>query len=423
MVFVASLLPAIFWIFQESIGIRFSGTFSTFRSFGQLFGLVGISMFAVSLFLSARLKFFDKYFDGLSRAYDLHHFLGGLAFVFILFHPLFLALAYFSVTPSLALSFLFFPSTMAVNYGRIGFLIMFILLILTFYYRTSIKYQNWKLSHKLLGVAFFFGGLHSFFITSDISTNMPLRWYILILSAVGIAAYFYRTLLYPFSVRRYLYKVSAIKKIGDDVVEITMVPIGEKIKYQAGQFAFLSFQSNSVSKEPHPFSLTSRPEDDFIQIGVKSSGDYTKHLINLSIGDTAEVEGAFGIFSPEKSKNRNQIWIAGGIGITPFVSVARSLNWKNFSVDLYYSFKEDGDGVYLKELEEISEKTDNLRIAPWISQKMGRIDASKIKRVRDKIEEKVIFICGPSEMIIALKKDFINNGVLKENIFSEEFNM
>ncbi len=420
---VASFLPVFFWIFQEPISIRFATTFSVFRSFGQVFGLIGMSMFAVVLFLSARLKIFDKYFDGLGRAYDLHHFLGGLAFSFILFHPLFLALAYFSMAPPLALSFLFYPSTFAINYGRIGFLIMAILLILTFYYKTSIKYQNWKLSHKLLGAAFFFGGLHSLFITSDISTNVVLRWYILILSALGLAAYIYRTLLYPFSVKRYLYKVSTIRKIGNDVIEITMLPLESKMKYKIGQFIFVSFKSDVVGKESHPFSLISSPDDNFIRIAAKSSGDYTKNLTNLSIGDLAEVEGAFGVFSPEKSKNKNQIWIAGGIGITPFLSAARGLDWKNFSVDLYYSFKEESDGVYLKELQNISNQVGNLKVVPWISQDKGKINFYEIKKLDSKIKDKSIFICGPSTMIESLKKDFINGGVSKKNIFSEEFSM
>ncbi|MBI5465867.1 MAG: ferric reductase, partial [Candidatus Kerfeldbacteria bacterium] len=86
-----SLLPIVFWYFLKPISTRFISSTTTLTSLGQITGLVGMAMFALTLILSARLKFLENYFGGLNRVYVAHHIFGSIAFILLLFHPLILA--------------------------------------------------------------------------------------------------------------------------------------------------------------------------------------------------------------------------------------------------------------------------------------------------------------------------------------------
>ena len=419
----ACFMPALFWLFQEPINYRFGNLVETFTSFGQLTGLIGMSMFAVVLFLSARLKIFDKYFDGLGRAYSLHHMLGGLAFILLLFHPLMLAIRYIPSSIQIASGFIFSFGDAAINYGKISLLGMIILLVITFYVKNVMKYETWKLSHKLLGAFFFVGGLHMLFIPSDVSFNLPLRWYMILISIAGISAYFYRTILYPLSIRRFTYEIEDVRMAGEDVTEITLGPVGRKIEYIPGQFVFISFKSDSISGEAHPFSLISNPSDASIQIAAKMAGDFTNKLSGLKIGDKAKIEGPFGKFNYKNAKSRQQIWIAGGIGITPFLSMARSINWSEYKIDLYYSFRDSSDGVYSDELKDISSGNHNFSFLPWTSGKVGQLSISNINALSNGLQGKSIFICGPLAMMSSMKESLKDEKIPSEYIHTEEFNM
>jgi predicted ferric reductase len=421
-IFIA-LLPVLFWALSEPLSYRFFGLFDTLTSLGQIFGLVGISLFSLVLILSARLKIFDRYFGGLGRVYKFHHNLGIAAFIFILLHPLILSLRLLFVSKESFIDFIFSFDDLGIILGKLGVLGLVILMALTLYFRKVLKYQIWKLSHKFMGLIFIAGGIHMFISSSDFSSNPLLLSYMILIFALGVGAYLYRTVFYLISAKRFIYKVSKINFVGENVLEITMSPVDKIMNYNPGQFIFVSFDNKEVGKEPHPFSLISNPKDREIQIAVKSLGDYTGRLSKLKIGDLAKIEGPFGVFDYKKSENKYQIWIAGGIGITPFLSMARSIDWNEYKVDFYYSFKTKSDGVYLDELEKIAKNNKNLSLFPWVSEKNGFLSAGIVKNLSNGLLGKDIFICGPASMMKALIEGFLKEKVPLKNIHTEEFSI
>jgi len=168
-----SVFPALIWILMESLNLRFGNFSSSARSLGQLTALTGMSMFSLSLILSARIKSLEKYFYGLNKIYDCHHTIGGIAFVLLLAHPMFLAAQYIPISPKTAGLFLLPDGDWSINFGILSLLSLMVLLIITFFL-TNIKYEKWKITHKFLGVSFFLAGLHAFLIPSDISQNSIL---------------------------------------------------------------------------------------------------------------------------------------------------------------------------------------------------------------------------------------------------------
>ena len=151
---VLSLIPAALWLFAMPLNLRFSNLSLFSRSLGDVFGLCGMAMFSLVLILSARLKFFERFFNGINESYTAHHFFGGLAFCLLLFHPLFLVYNYIGISFLSAALFLLPGRSFAQNFGIFGLFVMIITLVITFY--TKLKYQVWKFTHKFLGVAFIF---------------------------------------------------------------------------------------------------------------------------------------------------------------------------------------------------------------------------------------------------------------------------
>lgn len=314
----------------------------------------------------------------------------------------------------------------AIFFGTIAFFGMVVLLIITFY--VKLPYRVWLLTHKFLGLAFFFAGLHTLFISSDVAMKGPLRFYMLTMCALGIVAFIYKTLMGNILIRRYRYYVDEVKIVGGNVTQLTLRPVKERMSHLPGQFAFIRFLysgADKVTTEWHPFSISSAPGEEYIRLSVKALGDYTSALASLKQGAIAEIEGAYGKFSFTNYRNENQIWVAGGIGITPFLSMAKSLPEDNpYNIDLYYSVKSQSEFVDLGGLVEIAKKQNaKFRIIPFISDERGLLTADVIAEHSNGLKDKEIFICGPPPMMKALRKQLKQKGVMGSMVHSEEFAM
>ncbi len=425
-----SLLPVIRWAMLQPLSGRFASISSTLLSFGQIAGLAGMAMFALVLVLSARLKFLEDFFGGLNGVYYAHHLFGAVSFILLLFHPVTLAGSYavFSLKSAaiLLIPFNDWPTT----FGITALLLMIVFLVLTFF--VKLEYQKWNLTHKFLGLAFFFAGLHAFLIPSDVSRDFLLRAYILGLAGVGLAAYTYWTLLSRWLAKKSAYTVRSVSRLGDAVIEVEMTPDNESeaLKHAPGQFVFVSFAQAGISPESHPFSVTSAPGGSSLTIGVKALGDYTNALPNLSAGTKARVQGPFGRFTPQNAEQgKKQLWIAGGIGVTPFISMARNLDNPSTAgesggsrdIDFYYCANNRDEAVYLDELQKISSRHANLKVITQWAGTQGYLNAAAVEKTSGAAADKEIFICGPPGMMKSLKSQFRKQGTPAAQIHTEDF--
>lgn len=414
LVLILAFLPALLWAISP-YAVKTTASWSLLAlGVGQVTALVGTAMFALSLFLSARLKSFEKVFPGINEVYAKHSKLGKWSLMLLLIHPL-------SLIPTYGAKLLVPGYNAAVNWGLLSLSLMLGLLVITLYLRP--RYNLWKWTHKFLGFAFFFGALHGWMISSTVTQDMLLRSYIFGLSGLGLAAYTYRTLLGFILVKRYNYTVDSVKAVGRNTVQIRLLPKQKGMVYEAGQFIFVSFNDPVLGKEVHPFSISSAPEDSSLEITVKNLGDYTSRLSALAKGVEARIEGPYGVFNFRNKELKNQIWIAGGIGVTPFVSMARSLKVDDpYQVDLYYCVQEESEEVYAEELKTIAALTKGkLRLIEHPSKTCGRISADVIEQKSSGLQEKEILMCAPPAMIHALKDQFRAKKIMKNRLHSEEF--
>jgi predicted ferric reductase len=424
LIWFLAVLPLVIWVFMLPIAGRFSSNAAIFRSLGQMAGLLGMSLLSLNFVLSARFKFLDKLFNGLNRAYVKHHIIGVLAFCLLLFHPTFLIIQYLSISLKAAFIFILPFSDWPVTLGEIALLVFIVLMFITLY--LHFKYQNWKNTHKFLGIVLIFGALHMFLVPTDISNNALLKYYMLILFGFGVISYFYGTILQIYRKKEYKYKLEKVVKVNDSIAELILTPLSEKIKFLPGQFVFLRFQVGGVLSESHPFSITSDANGNNLSLGIKTLGDYSSMVYLLKPGAVCSIDGPFGAFSYLNPKSKRQIWIAGGIGITPFLSMARHIGSSgsgDYNIDLYYSVKNESEEAFAGEMEEISKQNNNFKLHHHFSEKDGYISASSVVSKSDDVSSADIFLCGPPAFMKNLREQFVKLGINNEKIHSEEFNL
>lgn len=131
----------------------------------------------------------------------------------------------------------------------------------------------------------------------------------------------------------------------------------------------------------------------------------------------ALVEGPYGLFSSKYAKEKEQVWIAGGIGITPFLSLAKDMYTNK--VQLFWSVKNDGDAIYSRELQELTENNKHFEYSVWVSEEKGQLAIGKLNI--ENIPSKAYFVCGPESLKKSIIKQLRAKGVKMKNIYDEEF--
>jgi len=304
-----------------------------------------------------------------------------------------------------------------VNFGIIALLTMASLIFLTLY--TNLKYQNWKLSHKFMGIVFIIALFHVFTVKTDITYYPLLKNYMILISSIGLVSYGYGSFIRQRINQKIYFVESAVTK--EKITQIRLTPKNKPIQFKSGQFIFVKFKDKNLTKEQHPFSIASSPSSKNLTIMVKSLGDFTSSLKNLKPQTLTEVEWPYGKFNYSDYKNKPQVWIAGGIGITPFLSMVQNMHNLEKPVDFYYYTKNKKEAVFLEKLIDISFKIKGLRIIPHFSDEDGFITIEKIKEMSGLLNEKMFLICGPPKMMMDLANKLKKNDVSKENIKMEDF--
>jgi len=414
---IISLIPVALWfIFGNGLNeFSKSGT----HSLGEIFGLVGMTLFALTFVLSTRIKIIEDMFGGLDKVYIIHGITGGIALILILAHPIFLVLRLIPNNLGLAATYLLPGTHWAINFGIIALTGLIILLFITLY--TKIKYHKWKIGHEFLGLAFILAVLHIFLVRWTISKDAIFEGYLLYaiaVSSIGILAFSYSLFLKNRIIKNAIYRIESITPLRD-TFKIILTPENKPISYKSGQFIFLRFYNTNLSKEAHPFSIASKSDNSKIKIIVKKLGDFTENLGKIKPGDKVSIEGPYGRFGFYSSPEKDQVWIAAGIGITPFLGMAEDLDkGLKKKIELYHTAREKEFIGY-----EFFSNLDlrNFRFIPWDSNKKGRITIEEIEKMSGNLRNKEFFICGPEGFKESLIQNLLKKGIKKENIHEEAF--
>lgn len=387
---------------------------------GRICGILGLAMMLVTATLSVRLPALDAWFGGLPRLWRLHRRLGFGAFMLILLHVLLLAFAALPQSLAMAVALLFPPPADWLTWtGWLALLTLVIFLAPTFQFFGPIHYQNWKRLHLLSVPVLALALLHTLPPLAS-----PWPWWLL--ATLAALALLWRKGLSPRLARR-PYRVTEVRSLAPDVVELVLRPERRPLRHRAGQFVYLSPLDKGLAAgrgEEHPYTLSSVPGAPELTLGIKALGDASRALQSVALGSRVLLEGPYGAFFEQANPGRKQLWLGGGIGITPFVAAARELDagpGKEEEVVLCYLANRPERAYYLEELAGIAARHSSLRLAPHYFSERGALELDFLEQQCPDFRERELLICGPPPMIHHLLRLLAGAGVPRAHIHTEAF--
>ena len=419
-IIILLISPIIIWLSYQPTSIQ-----NPIIALAKFNAFLAISTLSINFFLSTKLKFFDNMFNGLDRMYRVHKIIGRTSLLFIILHPLFLTISKYQ-NLNIILTYIIPIGSLEVAFGVISVYIFLFLLSLTV--AIKLPYHWWHNSHKFLGVVLLLAGFHAVFAGSDISSYPLLRFWIIFLITLGIVSWLSMLFFYKIFGPKFTVVIEQVNHLKDVTEIIFKKPIG--FDYQPGQYLYIRFPRFEGLKELFPFSISSDPSQKQIRISVKQSGDFTSNKIpQLKRGDNAIIMGPYGTFGEScLQHDKDMIWIAGGIGITPFLSLAKheSRFPSGRKILLIWATKERKDAFHHQELIAETKKNKDFEYIPWFSDEKGRITCDEvIHMVKNEMDVRniKILMCGPPPMTYSLSRGFHKKGINHKNIIFEDFNM
>lgn len=379
---------------------------------GTSLGFWGMLFFCLNFILATRWRWVETLSGGLDKVYQLHAFVGKSALTLLMLH-LFILVGQAIPDLSTVAAYTVPGINLSYTLGMVGLGLLTGLVIATVWYK--MPYQSWLASHKYMGIAYVLGGVHALIAQLD--------WYIAVMTAVAGYAWIYSLWLYRTHASHAHGRIVHIRHVRH-ITEM-VIRLDKPFRAHAGQFVFFGVtKSNAaVPNELHPFSLSQIRDDTTIRISAKAIGDYTKLLPQLHVDDRVVVYGPHGMFGQRGVFGETQIWVAGGIGITPFLSMlqAEVHRPRASCVHMIWAVRQHEDAIYTQEMHDIAMHAPHITI--HIHQ--GVLTAATIAQMTGHTitPTTTILLCGPIPMMRGLRSQWHDCGIAPHQILSEEFGM
>lgn len=303
------------------------------RALTILSGLLALWWMSTGIVLASRPAWLEKRFGGLDKLYRLHKHLGIGAGMLVLTHWL------TEWLPKQLSKLGWLPPRvrgpkgqpdrwidLAKDVGEWAGYILLALVVIALIKR--IPYRYFRLVHKAFGAVFLAGVFHGLMLLPASFWQQPLGWLTAALAAAGIIPALLSLSNRIGRKRQFPALIEAIHKHEGQVIEIICRPQPAWPRHRAGQFLFTNF--GQPAEGAHPFTIASawNPQDGTLTLAIKALGDFTAKLPALAQpGCKLMLEGPYGSFDFASADNvdrsndpAHQVWIAGGIGITPFLA-------------------------------------------------------------------------------------------------------
>ena len=402
---------------------------------GKAFALMAVMIIMMQFVLSSRQKWIEKHF-GLDIIFRFHKGIAIIAGLLVICHPILLAFGSGKLELLYSLQLPWY-----ILLGQFGMILILALLIISlFREKLKIKFENWRTYHNVLAV-FLLAGIfvHSMIAGghSDLSlASLQVLWYSMLVIAVFF--YVYHKFYVPAVLTKNNYVVDNVIKETHDVWTLEMKPekTGKVYDYEPGQFHFLKIQrKDDLPVEEHHFTISSSPRDkEKITSTIKESGDFTSTIGETGSGDPVSIEGPFGRFSNAFHQHEDDlVFIAGGIGITPLMSMLRYMHdvSSNKRVTLLYANRTEEDIVFREELDNIQRSgSPRLEIIYFLDNpadswegESGYINEEKMLKKIDDIHKRSYYICCPEPMREVVLSILSKLKVDKDRIHLEIFSL
>ncbi len=434
-----ALLVAL-WLAIDPGALQPAGFFALRGSMVQLSGLLAMTCMSLAMILALRPRWPEQWIGGLDKMYRLHKWLGIGGLVLAIVHWL------WSQGPKWAvgLGWLARPervprpdaaSTLeatlrswrgtAEGVGEWAFYAAVILIAVALIDR--IPYRFFYKTHRLLAAAYLVLVFHSVVLMNFPYWASPLGLVMVIFLAYGAWA----------AVVVLSRRVGASRKVDGSIARLQYFPSLHVLEcevetlqgwpgHKPGQFAFVT---SDEFDEAHPFTIASawNPSDRRLTFITKELGDYTRRLPDaLQVGQPVRVEGPYGCFTFDDGRAR-QIWIGGGIGITPFIGRMKQLAMDRQAypsrphpqaIDLFHTTADWSEDAIAKLTADA--EAAGVRLHVLYDPRDGLLTGDRIRAAVPDWKEASIWFCGPVGFGRALREDFVRHGLPADERFHQE---
>jgi len=405
------------WLFSLLLATVLALTYGARNEFslpvmGEATGVLAVIFLALSLVFMLRVPGLANRVGGLESMYGLHRGFGLAGYGFALLHPL--LLAWQEGTSLLSLH----GKNFGFRSGWTALLILMVVLLCTFLLKTR-GYAIWRRLHMLSVTALLLMVWHVVSSQTDWpwAGKAAMDTLLLITIAVPILRHF----LVDQGRLATSYVVEEVGYPATGVVDMHLRPSGQGFAIQPGQFVFARFLPGAGwtgCDHFHPFTASAVDPGGMLRLSIKASGPCTRTIQTIQPGAAALLQGPFGDLFQNVRQN-SEVWIAGGIGITPFLARARALDARHVPVRLFYFSDQAADAPYREELEALAATNPALTLH-LVSTRDARAAALTIlDAILPPWNDKHYVLCG-SESFTGFMRNYLTEHRVRPASIAEE---
>lgn len=399
---------------------------------GEATGIAAAVLLPVAVILASRTKPLEWLFGDLTGVYVAHGVVGLTMFALVSFHPMMYLLGGLLIPTSFLTSAHVLVPFHVVALDWVSYIAIAIALVVTMY--MSLSFSNWRWVHLLLGVAMILTGYSILIDNSafDTAAIPGLRYYLFVLYGLGTLAFLWVALVRRVAEPKREYRIVDAKyHEAANAIELRAEPVGPPARFEPGQFTYVDLldTTRQIHRdfEAHPFSIASAPGQDTISLVIETSGKHTTRLKEIAAADDARalLHGSYGRLVAHIPARKRQLWVAGGIGITPFMAIAEDMGanpdrYADYEVTLVVGVDHPDQAFELDRLMACAARCPGLQVHVWNREEKGLPTAERLAELIDgELRDRAVMISGPEAMISDLTNQMIAAGVPRGQIRSE----
>ncbi len=394
-------------------------------------GFIGYSLMALEFALISRIKAAAQPF-GEDALQLFHDWMGSLALVFILAHPILVGISGYPTSGH---------STLAVTSIGFASLAEFVLILLivtsVFRKRLRIKYEIWQVMHGLFAFFILVASLVHVFVLGRFTAAPMMKTMWLVYGIIVVSLIIWYRILKPITHWNKRWEVVKNKAERGDAHTLVVKPVGhDGFTFEPGQYAWIKQGKTPFAVGQHPISFSSNGDvqpGGTISFTIKNLGDWSGKVVpNIQPGEQMWVDGPHGVLSSDREQGMGYVLIAGGVGITPLYSMCQTIADREDvrPVFLFYGARDYESLTFREEFEALKDHM-SLQVIYVLSEpgdgwqgEKGFINAELLEGYLPKQYKRfVYFICGPEPLMDSMEDALPKLGIPREKVLSERFGM
>ncbi|HEX6734342.1 MAG TPA: ferric reductase-like transmembrane domain-containing protein [Azonexus sp.] len=397
-----------------------------------LSGLLSIALMSLAMLLATRPAWLEAPLGGMDRVYRTHKWAGLLAGLFAILHWLvemsddWLKSAIGRGGRPAKEKFSGLHEGLrhlAEDMGEWAFYVIVAMLLLALWKR--FPYRPWRFLHRAMPALYLMLAFHAALLAPMAWWGQPAGAMVALLLAAGSYG----------AMRSLLGSIGRRRRVDGDIVAVEQpVPGLTTVRcrlhhgwrgHRPGQFAFVTFESGEGA---HPFTIASADRGDgTLTFQIKALGDYTGQLAaRLRPGQAVQVEGPYGRFDIARlNRGAQQIWVAAGVGVTPFLAWLESLQAAPAAApmaDLHYCTRDCAGDPFVARLEALCAGLPGIHLQVHDAQRGQRLAADDLMRSQAAGLSEIWF-CGPNGLAEALRAGLRRSWRGRTRFHQEAFEM